>query len=740
LKPLPFDEPGRIASVSFREQGATQWRPFSLEEYSAVAPGATLFSELAARTFLPLSLAADDAPRMVQTELVSANYFAMLRIAPLRGRTFDTASDAPQAVISEQLWQRRFNGDASIVGRRIRLNGREATVVGVAPPGFVGATQLIRADLWLSTDWFTRLNSTPNASGAPSFGVLGRLAPGATRAQAQSHLDSLLAGLDRAALTARVDSPDALGFGGAVRPLIIGGSALLFVLMGLVVSVAVANVAGLLLARAPARRPEIGIRLALGATSGRIVRQVMTECLMLGAAGSMLGVLLSLLLIRLVPSAAADLPDYLVYAVDPQLDWRVLALAALAAIVVSVAVGVAPARHAASTPFASALKAAAANRSGRRSTRVLNALVVAQMAVSTMLLVGSVLLAQAYVGARTADPGMDLSNGLAASLDLGQTALTPEQGVRLYGTVLDRVAALPGVESAAFSREVPLFLSAADGVAVGEGSADRKVVTPNYFATLRLPLLQGRDFRAADRAPVAIVNETLAAALWPGRSPLGEVLRAGESALEVIGVARDAKYSSLSETPRPVFYEPLSQHYSSQMTLLVRSASAAALADDVRAAVRAENPDLAVVVMRTFEELLRVELAPRQRNVVFLGSLCGLALLFSSVGLYGVISFGVRERVAEFGLRVALGAEVRDVRAMVLGRGMRLAAAGLGLGLLGALGVAQVLRFVLADVPAVSALTFGIVAVTLAAVALFASYWPARFATRVDPVVALRGD
>jgi predicted permease len=592
----------------------------------------------------------------------------------------------------------------------------------------------------LSTDWFTVLNPTPNASAAPSFGVLGRLAPGATRAQAQSQLDSLLAGVDRAALTARVDSPDALGFGGAVRPLIIGGSVLLSVLMGLVVSVAVANVAGLLLARAPARRPEIGIRLALGATRGRIVRQVMTECLMLGAAGSALGVLLSLLLIRLVPSASADLPDYLVYAVDPQLDWRVLSFAALAAVVVSVAVGVAPARHAASTPFASALQSAAASRSGRRPTRVLNALVVAQMAVSTMLLVGSVLLAQAYVGARTADPGMDLSNGLAASLDLGQTALTSAQGLQLYGSVLDRVAALPGVESAALSREVPLFLGAADGIAVGEVSADRKVVTPNYFATLHLPLLQGRDFHAADRAPVAIVNETLAAALWPGRSPLGEVLRAGESALEVIGVARDAKYSSLSETPRPVFYEPLSQHYSSQMTLLVRSTRAAALADEVRAAVRAEDPDLAVVVLRTFEDLLRVELAPRQRNVVFLGSLCGLALLFSSVGLYGVISFGVRERVAEFGLRVALGADARDVRAMVLGRGMRLAAAGLGLGLLGALGVAQVLRFVLADVPAVSALAFGIVGVTLAAVALFASYWPARFATRVDPVVALRGD
>lgn len=646
----------------------------------------------------------------------------------------------PEVVVSERLWQRRFNGEASIVGRRIRINGREAFITGVAPPGFIGATQLIHADMWLSTAWFTLLNPAPNASAAPSFGVLGRLAAGVTHAQAKLQLDSLAAGLGRAGLTTQVDAPDALGFGGALRPVVLGGSALLFVLMGLVVAVAVANVAGLLLARAPARRPEIGVRLALGATPGRIARQIMTECLVLGAVGSALGVLFSFALIYLVPSTSADLPDYLVYAIDPHLDWRVLVLSAAAAVGVSVLVGLAPARQAARTTFAAALKHAATNRGGRSATRAMNVLVAAQMAVSTMLLVGCTLLAQAYLGARNADPGMDMSNGLAASLDLGQATLTPEQGQRFYDSLLARVSELPGVEAASLSREVPLYLGAPESVAVNESRAERKIVTPGYLATMRIPLLRGRDFLAADRASVAIVNETMAAELWPGRSPVGETLRVGDSALEVIGVAKDAKYASLSEKPRAVFYEPLGQHYSSLMTLLVRSSTAAALADEVRMAVQADNPDLAVVALRTFEELMRIELAQRQRSAVFLSGLCGLALLFSAVGLYGVVAFGVRDRIAELALRVALGARARDVRFMVLGRGMRLATIGLAVGLVGALGITQVLRFLIPEVPTFSVVTLAVVGLTLAAVALLASYWPARFATRIEPAVALRGD
>ena len=739
LRPLPFTDADRIATVVLREPSPPRLRPFSLDEYLAVAPNATLFSELAARTFLPVSVAAGDPPRMVQSELVSENYFAMLRVAPLIGRFVDAVSDVPQAVISEQLWRLRFNRDASVLGRRIRINGREAVITGVAPAGFIGATQLIRADLWLSISWFDALNASRDATAVPLFGVLGRLAPGVTREQARSQLDALAAGLDRVGLTTQVEAPDALGFGAAVRPLVLGGSALLFCLMGLVVAVAVANVAGLMLARGPARRPEIGIKLALGATPFSIARQIMIECLVLGMLGSALGVALSVVLLYLVPSVSAELPEHLRYAIDPTLDWRVLALAALTAIVVAVSIGLAPARQAASTTFAAALKLAGTNRSSRGTTRALDALVVAQMAVSTMLLVGCTLLAQTYLGARDTDSGMEMSNGLAASLDLGQTQLSPEQGMQFYESLLARVSSLPGVESASLSREVPLYLGAADSVAVEDGQADRKVVTPGYFSTMRIPLLQGRDFSADERAAIAVVNETMAAELWPGRSPVGEILRVDEAALAVIGVVKDAKYQSLSEQPRAAFYQPLGQHFSSQMTLLLRSTRATALGDAVRAAVQAEDSDLAVTALRTFEELMAIELAPRQRGAAILGTLCALALLLSAVGLYGVVALGVRERAGEFGLRAALGARPRDVRNIVLGRGMRLVAAGFLLGLLGAFGLTQVLRFVLADVAPLNVITLSIAGSVLAAVTLVASYMPARFATRVDPAVALRG-
>jgi predicted permease len=312
--------------------------------------------------------------------------------------------------------------------------------------------------------------------------------------------------------------------------------------------------------------------------------------------------------------------------------------------------------------------------------------------------------------------------------------------MRFYSSLLARASSLPGVEAASLSREVPLYLGAAESVPVDQSRADRKIVTRDYFATMRIPLRQGRDFETEESAPVAVVNETMAAELWPGQPPLGQFLRVGNSALQVIGVIGDAKYASLSEPPRAVFYEPLGQHYSSRMTLLLRSSRAAALTDEIRRAVQAENPDLALTDLRTFEELMRIEIAPRQRGATILGALCGLGLLLSAVGLYGVVAFGVRERVREFGLRVALGARARDVRNIVLGRGMRLAVAGFALGALGALGLTRVLRFVFADVPPFDAVALGIVGAVLAAVALFASYLPARWATRADPVIALRAD
>jgi predicted permease len=520
----------------------------------------------------------------------------------------------------------------------------------------------------------------------------------------------------------------------------LGGSAFVFGLIGLVVAVAVANVAGLMLARAPGRRPEIGIKLALGATPARITRQILTESLVLGVAGSTLGTMFTFALIYLAPLSTSELPEHLAYNIDLQPDWRVLVYAAITAIVVSVLFGLVPARQAARTDFMEALKHSGTSRRSPASTRALGALVVGQMAVSTMLLVGCALLVQAYLDVRSNDSGMDMTNGLAASLDLSQVKYSPEESGRFYQNLLDRVSSLPGVEIASLSREVPLYLGTPENVPAGNGRADRKVVTPGYFATMRIPLLQGRDFATSDRTPVAVVNATMAAEFWPGQSPLGQIFRVNESALQVIGVVKDAKYRSLSEAAAAVFYQPVSQHFSNQMTLILRSRQAGTLAGAIRREVQAENSDLAVTDIRTLEELMRIEIAPRKRNAAILGTLCGLGLLLSAVGLYGVVAFGVRERAREFGLRVALGARPRDVRNVVLGHGIRLALAGFLIGLLGALGLTRVLRFVFADVAPFDVVTLWIVGAVLAAVALLASYLPARWATRVDPAIALGSD
>jgi putative ABC transport system permease protein len=480
--------------------------------------------------------------------------------------------------------------------------------------------------------------------------------------------------------------------------------------------------------------------LALGATPARIVRQIMTESVVLGVVGSALGTVLAYALSYALPSLSAELPEHLAYAVDIHPDWRVLIYAAITAVVVSVLFGLAPARQAARTDFMEALKHSGTSRRTPASTRALGTLVVGQMAVSTMLLVGCTLLAQTYLEVRNTDSGMNMTNGLAVSLDLAQAHYDAEQGRRFYQNLLDRVSSLPSVEIASLTREMPLFLGVPETVRVGQSNADRKVVTPGHFATLRIPLIEGRDFSLADRAPVGIVNETMAAQFWPGQSPLGQIFRVENTSIEVIGVAKDIKYRSLSEAPRAVFYQPLHQYFSAQMTLLLRAPDAANLVDRIRREIQRENPDLAVVDIRTLEDLLRIEIAPRRRAATILGTLCVLGLLLSAVGLYGVVAFGVRERVREFGLRVALGARAADVRSIVLGRGLRLTLMGFLIGLVSSLGLTRVLRIVLADVAAFDAVTLSIVGLVLAAVALLASYLPARWATKVDPAIALRSD
>jgi predicted permease len=758
LRPLPFDQPDELVMVAVQEADRT--RPFSWAEYLEVAPGIAPISELLVRTFAPVALAADDGSRMVEGELVSANYFALLRLEPVAGRFLRADADRPgmpaEAVISHALWQRRFNADPAIVGRVMRVNSHPVTICGVAPPGFVGVTSIVAVDLWMPAALGATVAGTVET--VPQFGAAGRLKAGATKERLRAGLDVVLAGRARAGerpLTSVVVRGSGFGVPPAVRSVVLGVSALLFGLITLVTGVAIANVASLTLARATDRRREIAVRMALGASPRHIVRQMLVESLLLALAGATIGYLLAGWVTRgfaaLAPSTGQ--PAHIAMAIDVAPDLRVLIYAMLAAIVVAALFGLAPARYASRTDVVDALKSAGGG--GRRpgTVRALRAIVIGQLAVSTTLLVGAGLLVRSYLNTLAVAPGIETRGLVAVSLDVDQLGIDASHGRRVYDEIVRRLSTLPGVEGVSLVRERPLnFAGRTAPVWVDHGpqasaeprDAGAVVVTPEYFGLAGIAVVQGRLFAAGDgegQAPVAIVNETMARRFWRDESPLGRTfrVRSAGAPVVIVGVARDVPYRSPTEEPRAVFYRPFAQEYAAGMNVLIRRRpGAASMASGIEREIRAVNPDLAIVDVSTLDDQVRTARAPRRQSAVLLLSVCGLGLLLSSVGLYGVVAYGVRRRAREFGIRIALGAAARDVRLMVLAQGFRLALAGLGLGFALSLVLTRAIARMLYGVTTYDPLTLITAAGVLALVTLSALYMPARWATRVDPMITLR--
>jgi predicted permease len=689
----------------------------------------------------------------------------MLRVKPLAGRFFDASSDrrsgAPEVVLSHQLWQRRFGGDSTIVGRAVRVNGQAMVVGGIAPEGFVGAMRLLAADMWLPSRLYASLaNLSPSvAEQTMMFGVVGRLAPGVDREQLRARLDVLLtrrAPTEQSVRPATSVVVAASGFGvpPVVRGAVLSGSFLLGGLMSLIVGVTIANVVSLVLARVAGRRRELGVRFALGASWWRVFRQMASESVMLSAAGAGGGFLIAGWATRLLAARSARLPEHLSYAIDIRPDAWVVVYAMAAAALMAVALSAVPARYATRVNLIDVLKSSGTGSGQPSTTRTLTMIVGMQIALSTILLVGAGLLVRTYLNAERVDP-VFRSHGVAtATLDLNQLGDRID-GRRFSEELLARAAALPGVECASLARESLLGLGSA-GRPISISGDDRRfdasplvrvesfVVSPGYFDTLGIPLLAGRDFEPADRgaALVAIVNETLARRLWPAGAAIGHglLLESGER-VEVIAVAKDANQQSLVEAPRAAFYRPFAQEYSPQMTLLVRAPSGAAtLLAPMRAAIHALNPDLAVVDARTLDA--RVEDAQVQRRdlALYLSTICALGLAMSGVGLFGVVSYGVRTRSHEIGVRMALGAAVSQVRRMVLSQTLRVAAAGLAVGLCAALVLARFVARLLYGVTPYDPATLLAVAGVVLTVACAAAYLPARWATKVDPLMVLRQD
>lgn len=756
--------PQRLAEVGRIDSGAglgfysgDGFDTFSYPNYVDVRARQTVFEGLAAYHDATFGLGTGDNAVRVSGAHVSGNYFAVLGVPIARGRGFlpeeeQLASPKAVVVVSDRLWRSAFDADPEVIGRTIRLNGRPFTIVGVTAPGFAGYTIGFES-LWAPITGYPDGNDLRRVSerGRQWLMGIGRLKEGVTIAQARADMARIAADLER-------EYPDdnrrhGLGVepSGAMpvvaRSIVTRFVGLLFALVALVLLIACFNVAGMLLARGVTRTREISIRLALGAARRRIVRLLVIESLLvsaLGTAGGLAGAWIAIRLIaRVLPILRLDI------FFDLAVDWRVTAFSVVVATLVGLASGVVPARAATHMDLASAV--VHDTTAGTRRLRGRSAIVTAQVALSVLLVVCALLLGRSVLNAGRIDPGFDLDGIEVVGLNLELGGYDRERGRVFSDSLMSRVENLPGVESAAAARVVPLTGEQEGGRAwlpeeYGDEraiDASQNIVTPGYFRTLGLQLVAGRNFTAADRGTpgVAIVNETLARRAWPGRSALGKRLVLGQSRypLNIIGVARDAKYRTIGEGPTPFFYVPAAQRYESTMWLLIRPRGPGVL-PQVRAVIRGMDPNVPILQAAPLTELTAFTLFP-QRFAAWLAAIVGATgLLLAALGVYGVTAYNVSQRRREIGIRVALGAMRAQVLRSILGQGMRLAAAGAALGLAAAALVSRLLEGLLYDVRPLDPVSFAGAVAAILALALFASAIPARRAAAIDAAETLRAE
>jgi len=771
FRPPAVDEPGRLVDVwmhNVKRSGFDGYFPLNFPDFVYYRDHNSVFSGLTAYAGDGLTVvwSRDGQGEALQGTLVSANYFSVLGIRPELGRTFLPEEDQPGAepavVVSHAFWRRHLGGDPAALSRPIMLNGHACAVVGVIPDSFHGVLIGATMDVWAPMSLQPWISPGSYLSSRDSYWLeaYGRLKPGVSRRQAQADLQVLSKQL-AAAYPAADKDMEALGYPATLVPGPYRGflsviTAALMAVVGLVLLIACANAANLLLAQASRRWREMAVRAALGAGRWRLVRQALTESVLLGCLGGAAGLLFAAvaapLLSRLVPPSIP-------VALQIPIDWRVLAFTLAAAVIAGVAFGLAPALRASRLDLASSLKAGTPG-SGPSKSRLRSFLVTSQVAVCLVLLVGAGLCLRSLLNARSIDPGFDTRHALVASIDVQSFGYHEARGRLLYQNLLDRVSALPGVLSASLADLLPLTPSERVESFTLEGSPARRPgepepavqdvsVAPGYFRTMGIPLLRGRDFTARDgqgAPPVVIINDAMARQYWPGRDPLGRRIVLGgdddpkhRQACEIVGVVKTGKYRTLGEDPLPFMYRSYWQSYVARVHLVVRTqADPASVFAGLRQAVQALGPNLALYDVETMKQLMLLPLFPAHAAGLVLGVFGGLALLLATMGLYGVMSYLVAQRTREVGIRMALGARRTDVFRLVLGNGMKLTLAGVVIGLAGALAVTRLLASLLYGIRATDFVTFAGVSLLLAGVAFFASYMPARRATRVDPMVALR--
>ena len=767
IRPLPV----------VRQQDRLVWlrAPISYPDYLDYRNQAQSFTGLAAISGTSeFSFAQGSEPELIKGEYVTSNYFEVLGVGARLGRVFvdaDNQTPTPVVILSDHLWQTRFASDATIIGRQIPLNGTSFTVVGVMPKNFIGTEVGLNRELWLPFSMEPVLTPPEIARVAEPrpnkfedrdshwLAVFGRLKPDVSREQAAAELAEVArrvaVAYEGKANEETLRSVQLLGLSGGMDPrdrqeaLPVVGIAIAIV--ALVLLIACANIASLLLARAAIRRRETAIRQALGAGRPRLVRQWLTESVLLGLAGGTLGLILALWANQLLTSYLQSTP---LAALDFGLDYRVLVFTLAVSVAAGVVFGIAPAIQSSRLNLITALKSIDPLQvPGAYRSRLRNIFVTAQVTLSVVLLVGAGLFIRALQRASTIDPGFNVERALTVPLNLALLRYNEAKGQTFYSDLLARVRQQPGVEDASLVRFPQLGFAFAQYQIFTEGSGANgegvntgfNIVGPNFFKTMGTPLLRGREFTEADRkgAPgTVVINETLAARLWPGADALGKRLSTtGPEGpfLEVIGVARDSKYRSLGDVARPYVYQPLLQLYNPKMTLVVRTTGEPqALTPILREQIRALDANLPIAEVKTYREQLDLSLFPSRIAAWTLGGFGALALLLAGLGIYGVVSYAVAQRTREIGVRMALGAKEKDVLGLVLWDGFIVIFAGLAIGLLLAAAATRAIAGFLYGVEAFDPLTFIGVPLVLGIVALGASYLPARRATKVDPLVALR--
>ncbi|HEV7992749.1 MAG TPA: ABC transporter permease [Gemmatimonadaceae bacterium] len=769
LRPLPgVPNADELVEVNRARADGSDWMWASYPFYQHLRDGgARSVADIAAWAMMPLTISTGNEGVAAEGTMVSGNYFRVTGARPALGRFFTPEEDGapganPVVVISHKFWTTQLAGDSAVIGCTVRLNGNAFTVVGVAPPSFYGVFAALRTDAWVPLAMqpvLGRRNDLTNTR--PTWlQLFARVRPGVSRETVQRELSRLTAqwaadGRDtedvRPFVAARVESLS--GLPSDMHGRVLGFMALLLGASGLVLLIANSNVAAMLLARAVARRRETAVRFALGATRGRLVRQLLTETLLLYLLGAAGGVLLALNATRLL--ARLPMPIDTPFALDLSLDARVLVFALVVSLATGVVTGLAPALQSARVDLNARLRSDSAGAGSRRSIAQ-TALIAGQMALSLLLLVAAGLFLRALDRGRSVDLGFDPANVATVGFDLGTYGYDDAKGRLFFRSVKDKLAQTPGVVAVSYASVLPLSIYNSredlriDGSAVPQAtergtSVSSGEVDAGYFEVMKTPIMEGRGFTPSDddeRAPrVAVINQAFARRFWP-TGAVGRTFRRGSEVVTVVGVAHDAKYSKLGEPRRPFVYFAFGQTAAKyHAELLVRtSGDPARLAPAIRDAVREFDSLLPAPAVTTLSASISAILLPQRVAALVTAVLGFVGLLLAAVGLYGVVAYLVGQRTREIGVRLALGANRGDVLRLVVGEGMRPVAVGMAIGLLLALGATRLLESYLFGVSPLDAVTFVGGAAMLASVALTASYLPARRAAMTDPVRALRAE